>query len=179
MGKVSVNSNKHLHAINPTISKSYNFVIQSGSVWSVQFVLCWRVNCAWWNINMLINIVILLVITDMQRLISSKYSATMVVSMFISIFRQLVQPLYMSSWDNGGSRYANDMDIYDSLEPVLCNQSLISNPPPHDPLASSPAVSMLQEPLMSAIPTPGEPNLTTTNLPDEALLCSLWSEEFW
>ena len=127
---------------------------------------------------MLINIVILLVIANMQRLISSKYSATMVVSVFISILRQLVQPLYMSSQDNRGSRYANDMDIYDSLEPVLCNQSSILNPPPHDPLASSPAVSMLQEPLTSAIPTPGEPNLTTTNPPDEAMLCSLWSEEF-
>ncbi|KAI9572722.1 hypothetical protein HD554DRAFT_2035807 [Boletus coccyginus] len=80
--------------------------------------------------------------------------------------------------DDGGSKYNNDMDIYDNSEPVLCDQSSTLNPPPHNPLVSFPALLMHQEPLTSAIPTPGEPDLTTTNPSDEALLCSLWSEEF-
>ncbi|KAG8215855.1 hypothetical protein J3R82DRAFT_7809 [Butyriboletus roseoflavus] len=55
------------------------------------------------------------------------------------------------------------MDIYNNPESVLCDQSSILNPLPHNPCM---------------IPTPGEPDLTITNPLDETLLSSLWSEEF-
>lgn len=85
----------------------------------------------------------------------------------------------MSSWDDGGSRCDINMDICDDLEPVFCDQSLTSNPLSQcDPLVSSSALPMHQEPLTSAIPTPGEPNLTIMNPLDKVLLSSLWSEEF-